>query len=122
VLDRELKADFDLDTFDHVALWDAENEWIEMRLRSRVEQVVSVAALALEVPFAVGEELRTEISAKFRRERVEAELAAAGLTMTHWWTDPEGDFGVSLSVPAAFTDVPGAREAVGDAAREAGFR
>jgi L-histidine N-alpha-methyltransferase len=122
VLDRELKADFDLDTFDHVALWDAENEWIEMRLRSRVEQVVSVAALDLEVPFAVGEELRTEISAKFRRERVEAELAAAGLTMTHWWTDPEGDFGVSLSVPAASTEVPGAREAVGDAAREAGFR
>jgi L-histidine N-alpha-methyltransferase len=97
VLDRELKADFDLDAFDHVALWDAENEWIEMRLRSRVEQSVSVAALDLEVTFAAGEDLRTEISAKFRRERVEAELAAAGLTMAHWWTDPAGDFGVSLS-------------------------
>jgi L-histidine Nalpha-methyltransferase len=97
VLDRELKADFDLDAFDHVALWDAENEWIEMRLRSRIEQVVSVGALELEVPFAAGEDLRTEISAKFRRERVEAELAAAGLRMTHWWTDPDGDFGLSLS-------------------------
>jgi L-histidine N-alpha-methyltransferase len=97
VLDRELKADFDLDAFDHVALWDAENEWIEMRLRSRIEQVVSVGALELEVPFAAGEDLRTEISAKFRRERIEAELAAAGLRMTHWWTDPDSDFGLSLS-------------------------
>jgi L-histidine Nalpha-methyltransferase len=59
--------------------------------------VVSVAALDLEVPFAAGEDLRTEISAKFRRAGVEAELAAAGLAMTHWWTDPAGDFGLSLS-------------------------
>ncbi len=100
VLDRELKADFDPDAFEHVALWDAANEWIEMRLRSRIEQVVTVAELELEVPFAAGEELHTEVSAKFRRERVEQELAAAGLSMTRWWTDPAGDFGVSLSVPA----------------------
>ena len=100
VLNRELKADFDLDAFDHVALYDDAHEWIEMRLRSRTTQTVSVAALDLEVPFAAGEELRTEISAKFRRERVEAELAAAGLRMTRWWTDADGDFGVSLSVPA----------------------
>jgi len=100
VLDRELKADFDLEAFVHVALWDPEREWIEMRLRSSADQVVSVAELDLEVPFAAGEELHTEISAKFRREGVERELAAAGLTMTHWWTDPAGDFGLSLAVPA----------------------
>jgi L-histidine N-alpha-methyltransferase len=100
VLNRELKADFDLDAFDHVALWDDAHEWIEMRLRSRTAQTVSVAALDLEVPFAAGEELRTEISAKFRRIGVERELARAGLAMTRWWTDPAGDFAVSLSVPA----------------------
>ena len=71
-----------------------------MRLRSRVEQTVHVAGLQLDGPFAAGEEMRTEVSAKFRRDRVEEELAVAGLTLTHWWTDPEGDFGVSLSVPA----------------------
>jgi L-histidine N-alpha-methyltransferase len=98
VLDRELKADFDPDAFEHVALWDGEHEWIEMRLRSRVDQVVTVVELDLQVPFAAGEELHTEVSAKFRREGVEQELAAAGLAMTHWWTDPAGDFGVSLSV------------------------
>jgi dimethylhistidine N-methyltransferase len=99
VLDRELGADFDPAAFDHVAVWDAAHEWIEMRLRSRTDQVVRVAALDLEVRFAAGEEMRTEVSAKFRRERVEDELAAAGLRLTHWWTDPDGDFGVSLAVP-----------------------
>ncbi|WP_104526220.1 L-histidine N(alpha)-methyltransferase [Blastococcus atacamensis] len=101
VLNRELDADFDPAAFEHVAVWDAGSEWIEMRLRSRIDQRVRVAALDLEVPFAAGEEMRTEVSAKFRRETVEAELAAAGLELTHWWTDPDGDFGVSLSRPAA---------------------
>ncbi|MER7930902.1 MULTISPECIES: L-histidine N(alpha)-methyltransferase [unclassified Streptomyces] len=98
VVDRELDADFDPAAFDHVALWDAEQEWIEMRLRSRVAQTVKVPALDLAVDFAAGEELRTEISAKFRRDGVTAELAAAGLELTHWWTDPQGRFALSLSV------------------------
>jgi L-histidine N-alpha-methyltransferase len=100
VLNRELKADFDLGAFDHVALWDATAEWIEMRLRSRTAQTVSVATLDLEIRFAAGEDLRTEISAKFRRAGVERELTAAGMTMTHWWTDAAGDFALSLAVPA----------------------
>jgi len=100
VLNRELKADFDPEAFAHVARWDAEHEWIEMRLRSVRDQQVNVAALDLGVPFAAGEEMRTEISAKFRREGVERELAGAGLALTRWWTDPAGDFGLSLSVPA----------------------
>ncbi|MEU1166900.1 L-histidine N(alpha)-methyltransferase [Streptomyces sp. NPDC005921] len=98
VVDRELDADFDPDAFDHVALWDAEQEWIEMRLRSRVAQTVKVPALDLAVDFAAGEELRTEVSAKFRRPGVTAELASAGLELTHWWTDTEGRFALSLSM------------------------
>ena len=100
VLNRELEADFDLDAFEHRAVWDAEHEWVEMRLESRREQRVRLAQLDLQVAQAAGEQLRTEISAKFRREGVVDELAAAGLTMTHWWTDPDGDFALSLSVPA----------------------
>ncbi|SDY70596.1 L-histidine Nalpha-methyltransferase [Modestobacter sp. DSM 44400] len=99
VLDRELGADFDPDAFAHVALWNAEHEWIEMRLRSRRAQVVHVPALDLEVRFAEGEDLRTEVSTKFRRAGVESELAAAGLRLTHWWTDEAGDFALSLSTP-----------------------
>ncbi|RPE45963.1 L-histidine N-alpha-methyltransferase [Streptomyces sp. Ag109_O5-1] len=98
VVDRELDADFNPDSFDHVALWDADNEWIEMRLRSRVAQTVKVPALDLAVDFAAGEELRTEVSAKFRRAGVTAELAATGLELTNWWTDSQGRFALSLSM------------------------
>jgi L-histidine Nalpha-methyltransferase len=100
VLNAELGADFDLDRFDHVAVWDADHEWIEMRLRSTAEQTVQVLDLGLTVTFASGEEMRTEVSAKFRRSGVERELAAAGFAMRSWWTDDAGQFGLSLSVPA----------------------
>jgi L-histidine N-alpha-methyltransferase len=99
VLNAELGADFDLDAFEHVALWDAESEWIEMRLRSASAQEVHVAGIGLTVSFAAGEEMRTEVSAKFRRAGVAAELAAAGFAMRSWWTDEAGQFGLSLSVP-----------------------
>ncbi|MBC9725983.1 L-histidine N(alpha)-methyltransferase [Streptomyces sp. TRM68367] len=98
VINRELGADFDPGGFDHVALWDAEREWIEMRLRSRTAQTVKVPALDLAVDFAAGEEMRTEVSAKFRKEGVRGELSAAGLELTHWWTDGEGRFALSSSV------------------------
>ncbi|MER5866324.1 L-histidine N(alpha)-methyltransferase [Kitasatospora sp. NPDC002040] len=97
VLNRELGGDFDPELFDHVALWDAEQEWIEMRLRSRIAQTVKIRELDLPVHFERGEELRTEISAKFRRDRVEKELGAAGLKLTQWWTDEAGRFGLSLA-------------------------
>ncbi|MDT0567756.1 L-histidine N(alpha)-methyltransferase [Streptomyces sp. DSM 3412] len=97
VVDRELGADFDPDAFDHVALWNAECEWIEMRLRSRTAQTVKIPALDLAVDFEAGEEVRTEVSAKFRKEGVRDELASVGLELTHWWTDEEGRFALSLS-------------------------
>jgi L-histidine N-alpha-methyltransferase len=100
VLNAELGADFDPDAFEHVAVWDPEAEWIEMRLRSRMAQTVQVPGVGLTVDFASGEEMRTEVSAKFRRRGVEQELAAAGFVMRSWWTDAADRFGLSLSVPA----------------------
>jgi L-histidine Nalpha-methyltransferase len=100
VLNSELGADFDPDAFDHVAVWDPDEEWIEMRLRSAASQEVRIPAIGLTAEFAVGEEMRTEICAKFRQPGVAAELAAAGLSMNSWWTDPAGRFALSLSVPA----------------------
>jgi L-histidine N-alpha-methyltransferase len=97
VLNRELGASFDPDDFDHVAVWDPEAEWIEMRLRARRTLTVPVPAIDLAVSFVAGEEIRTEISAKFRRERVARELATAGFELVAWWTDPAGDFALSLS-------------------------
>lgn len=97
VVNRELGADFDVDAFEHVALWNAEAEWIEMRLRAAREMTVHVPPLGLEVPLDAGEEILTEVSAKFRREGITAELAAAGFEVVEWWTDPAGDFALSLS-------------------------
>ncbi len=99
VLNAELDGNFDLDEFDHVAIWNAQAEWIEMRLRSATAQTVLLKAMGLSVPFAAGEEMRTEISAKFRRDGIAAELAAAGLELRSWWTDTQARFGLSLSVP-----------------------
>jgi len=101
VLNAELGADFELDAFEHVAAWDPSHEWIEMRLRTAEPQLVSVRDLGLTVRFAAGEEMRTEVSAKFRQDGVRRELAAAGLALRCWWTDPAGQFGLSLSDPAA---------------------
>jgi L-histidine Nalpha-methyltransferase len=100
VVNRELDADFDLDAFDHVARWNADEERIEMWLRATTPQRVRIEGLGLDVDFAAGEEMLTEVSSKFRPDRVAAELAAAGLKRTHWWTDAAGDFGLSLSTLA----------------------
>ncbi len=97
VVNRELDANFAVDEFQHVAVWDAASEWIEMRLRSVAEQQVTIRDLDLTVSFAAGEEMRTEISAKFRRDKIEAELAAAGLKTLQFWTDSGGDFGLTLA-------------------------
>jgi L-histidine N-alpha-methyltransferase len=95
VLNRELGGDFDPSAFEHVAVWDADQEWIEMRLRATRAMTPRLTELDLDVPFAAGEELRTEISAKFRRPGIEAELDAAGFDPAGWWTDD--DFALVLA-------------------------
>ena len=98
VVNRELDADFGIDEFEHIARWNAADERIEMWLRAGRAQRIHIGALDMTVDFASGEEMLTEVSCKFRSEGVAAELAAAGLARTHWWTDPAGDFGLSLAV------------------------
>jgi L-histidine N-alpha-methyltransferase len=97
VLNRELDADLNPDAFDHVAIWDASNEWIEMRLRTRSTQRITLRALELVIELEAGEEIRTEVSAKFRQAGLEAELKAADFTPAAWWTDEAGRYAVSLA-------------------------
>lgn len=97
VLNRELDADFEPESFDHVAFFDREREWIEMRLRAQCACSVRVGALDLDIEFAAGEELRTEISAKFTRERLERDYAAAGLKLAQWYSDGAEQFAVTLA-------------------------
>jgi L-histidine N-alpha-methyltransferase len=94
VINRELDADFDPDAFEHVAFFDPENEWIEMRLRARSDQTVTIAGA--EVDIGEGEDIRTEISAKFTPQRIAAELDAAGFELKRFYTD--GLFGLSLAL------------------------
>jgi L-histidine N-alpha-methyltransferase len=101
VINRRLGADFDPDLFEHVAFFDPHHEWIEMRLRATRACTVHVADLGLDVEFARGEEIRTEISAKFTRKRLDADLEAAGLELRDWMPDPDGLFALSLAGPAA---------------------
>jgi L-histidine N-alpha-methyltransferase len=97
VINRELDADFTPDHFEHVAFFDSRQEWIEMRLRARHECSVLIADLDMEVQFEAGEELRTEISAKFTRARIEGDFRAAGLALDRWFTDSDQLFALSLA-------------------------
>jgi L-histidine N-alpha-methyltransferase len=99
VLNRELEADFNPDDFEHVAFFDADNEWIDIRLRSLSEQFIDLRALDMRTHFARNEEMRTEISTKFTRERLEASYADAGLEIVEWWTDPDELYALSLARP-----------------------
>ncbi|MGZ4559204.1 MAG: L-histidine N(alpha)-methyltransferase, partial [Mycobacteriaceae bacterium] len=97
VLNRELGADFDVEAFDHVAVWNVRDEWIEMRLRATKKMVVHVPELALDVHLDAGEEIRTEISAKFRMNGIASELSTAGFALAERWTDPDERFGLLLA-------------------------
>lgn len=97
VLNNELGADFDVEAFDHVARWNAQDEWLEVGLRSTCDQRAYVEAIDLEVAFRTGEEMHNQISAKFRRDGIEGELVRADLAPVAWWTDAAGQFGLSLA-------------------------
>jgi L-histidine N-alpha-methyltransferase len=99
VINDELGADFDPDAFEHVAFFDRRREWVEMRLRARRACTIWVADLNLQVEFAAGEELRTEISAKFTPERLERDFRAAGMELAELWTDADELFALSLARP-----------------------
>ncbi|GII66932.1 histidine N-alpha-methyltransferase [Sphaerisporangium krabiense] len=99
VINQRLDADFVPEAFAHVALWDPANEWIEMRLRSLAKQDVRIDRLGITVHFTDGEEVRTEISTKFRRTCLEEGLATAGFTLREFWTDPRSDFSLVLAQP-----------------------
>jgi L-histidine N-alpha-methyltransferase len=90
-----LAGDFVPDEFEHVAVWDSVNEWIEMRLRAERSSMVTLRRAGLTFELTAGEEIRTEISAKFRRPTIESELVAAGFRPIGWWSD--GDYALALA-------------------------
>jgi L-histidine Nalpha-methyltransferase len=97
VLNTHVGADFNLDAFDLVVAWNSEIECMEMWLQSRISQVVRLPEIDLSIDFAAGERIQMSISAKFRRDGIRAELEGAGFSLRHWWTDPHGQYALSLS-------------------------
>jgi L-histidine N-alpha-methyltransferase len=99
VLNEQLGGDFDPEQFSHVARWNEDEQWIEMRLRADRAAEVTLKEAGISVTFAAGEELLTEISAKFTPRRVEDELAAAGFVVDGMWGADEGEFLLTLAHP-----------------------
>jgi L-histidine N-alpha-methyltransferase len=97
VLNTQVGADFNLDTFDYIVTWDDEAECVAMWEQSRISQAVRLSDIDLSVEFAAGERIWTSISAKFRRDGIQAELERAGFSPDRWWTDPDGRYALSLS-------------------------
>jgi L-histidine Nalpha-methyltransferase len=101
VLNAELGGDFEVESFEHVARWNADEEWIEMWLRAPRAMTVHLPGADLVVRLEAGEEIRTEISAKFRRGALSEELGSAGLRVVAWMSDPAQDFALVLTRPTA---------------------
>jgi L-histidine N-alpha-methyltransferase len=99
VLNREFGADFDVDAFAHVVRFDEAEGWIEMRLRALAAQVVAVPGLGIELKFEAGEELRTEVSAKFTPERARTELDRSGFVVDRAFGADGGEFLLTLAHP-----------------------
>jgi L-histidine Nalpha-methyltransferase len=97
VVNRELGGDFDVDAFDHVALWDPLRERMDLRLRVNGDQTASVPEAELSVELHDGDEIRVEISTKFRVPAITAEVTDAGFRIRQLWTDRRGDFALLLA-------------------------
>lgn len=98
-INANLAGDFDLTAWEHIAFFDRENSWIEMRLRSTREQTVRIAAIDTVLDFQPGDDIRTEISRKFTRDRFSASVEDAGLELLGWFTDPAERFALALARP-----------------------
>ncbi len=96
VMNRRLGANFVPEAWDHVAFFDRERAWIEMRLRASSAQAVRVPAAGVVREFARGDEIRTEISCKYTRGTLEAMLAGSALSLERWFTDAESLFALAL--------------------------
>jgi L-histidine N-alpha-methyltransferase len=96
-VNRALGADFSSERFDFSATWSPTEEWMDIGFFARSAHNVTIPELEVVIPFASGEYLRFEISGKFRRERLDSELRAAGLQVDAWWTDRNREFAVLLA-------------------------
>jgi L-histidine N-alpha-methyltransferase len=96
-INRELGGSFDIDSFEHVALWNRRKARIEMHLESLYEQTVWVQDLGRGFHFEKGERIHTENSYKFNGASIARLLRRSGFTLERRWTDPQGWFCEALA-------------------------
>ncbi len=96
-INRELEADFDLDAFRHLAIWNRRCSRMEMHLESTVAQQVFVPPLDMDIAFTAGERIHTENSYKYTMEMIESILRESGFKLEQSWHDPQKWFGVHLA-------------------------
>lgn len=97
VLRRELGAHIDAGALRHVARWRPGPAWIEIALQAVRPTTLRFPTLRIDVPLRAGEEIRTEVSAKFTRASLTERLGDAGLALRAWYTDPDGWFALVLA-------------------------
>ena len=96
VVNEAFDGDFDPEGFEHVAFYDPERAWIEMRLRALAPMRVRLRGAGIERTFAKGDEIRTEISCKYTRGSLTALLPGTGLEVVDWLTDEDQLFAVAV--------------------------
>lgn len=100
VLQRELDAEIDASALRHASRWDPEHARIEIGLEAVRSTVLRIPSIGLELHLQAGEQIRTEVSSKFTRATLTDRLAAAGLALRDWHTDPDELFAVALAALA----------------------
>ncbi len=97
VMNSALGSEFDAATFQYIPIWDAPNARMDLRLRSLCDQQVAIPGAGITASFSEGEEIRVEISTKFRIPELVSELEAVGLSPIRVMTDPAKDFALTLA-------------------------
>jgi uncharacterized SAM-dependent methyltransferase len=97
-VNRELGATFDLNGFDHRAVWNLEASRVEMHLVSRSRQRVDIAESGLALDFRPGEFIWTESSYKYEMKGFAATLRDAGFQPSRHWIDRQGQFLLVLAL------------------------
>ena len=95
-INRELEADFDLSEFAHEARFNRQSRSIEMHLKSRKEQTVSIPRAQISVQFAAEETIWTETTHKYSPHELLQMAMAAGFRCEAQWVDAEWPFAENL--------------------------
>lgn len=89
-INEELDGDFDLSNFSHLARFNETESRMEMYIRSRTDQTVTIRKSNLEMNLRRGDLIHTEDSHKYTVPRIREMMSHAGLGINRIWRDARG--------------------------------